>query len=141
MAVAAISSVENVVQGGPALVQINRLGQTNMEISYYTNHAMTIEKDALLGITEKLGQDDQLGELRVNKMTVNLKQKEPHFQDHRRKEEIYFGQCQIHQEDVADTVRQKYITLLLKHHEIVSDSLFDTGQPPMILNTKTKCCS
>jgi hypothetical protein len=49
-AVAVISSGTYVVQGGPALVQINRLGQTTMEVFNCTNHQMTIEKDSLLGI-------------------------------------------------------------------------------------------
>jgi hypothetical protein len=69
---AAISSGEHMVQGGPALVRINKLGQTNMEIFNCNNHAMTIEKKYLLGIIEKLKDEDQVGELRVNKMTVNL---------------------------------------------------------------------
>jgi hypothetical protein len=75
-ALAAISSGEHVVRGGPALVRVNRLGQTNMEIFNCTNHAMMIEKNSLLGIIEKIKDEDQVGELQVNKMTVNLEQKE-----------------------------------------------------------------
>jgi hypothetical protein len=72
--VATISSGEHVVQGGPALVRINKMGQTNMEIVNCTNHALT--KNAILRIIKKLMHEDKVGELKVNKMTVNLKQKE-----------------------------------------------------------------
>jgi transcriptional regulator CtsR len=72
--VATISSGEHVVQGGPGLVRINKMGQTNMEIVNCTNH--TITKDAILGIIKKLMHEDKVGELKVNEMTVNLKPKE-----------------------------------------------------------------
>jgi hypothetical protein len=51
-AVAIISSENHVVQGGPAFVWINRLGQTTMEIFNCTNHEMTIEADSLVGTVE-----------------------------------------------------------------------------------------
>jgi hypothetical protein len=60
---ATISSGEHVVQGGPALIQINSLGQTNMVIFHCTNHTMTINKHTILGIVEKLTNEDQVGEL------------------------------------------------------------------------------
>ncbi len=47
-----------------------------MEIFNCTNHAMTIEKNSILGIIEKLKDKDQVGELLINKMSVNLEQKE-----------------------------------------------------------------
>ncbi len=74
--VAAISSREQVVRGGPALVRINKMGQTNMEIFNCTNQVMTIKKNSLLGIIEKLKDEDQVGELHVYKMIVNLEQRE-----------------------------------------------------------------
>jgi hypothetical protein len=36
---------------------------------------MTIEKNSILGIIEKLKDEDQVGELQINEMTVNLEQK------------------------------------------------------------------
>jgi hypothetical protein len=53
-AVAVISSPDYVVQGGPALVRINRLGQATMEIFNCTNSVTTIEKDSFLGIIERI---------------------------------------------------------------------------------------
>ncbi len=53
-AMAVITSKDHVVQGGPALVRINRKGQTTMEIFNCTNHVMTIEANALVRIIEKL---------------------------------------------------------------------------------------
>jgi hypothetical protein len=64
-AIAAISSGEHVVQGGPALVLIYRIGQTNMEIFNCTNHAKTIDKDTIIGVVKKLTPEDQVGELKV----------------------------------------------------------------------------
>ncbi len=43
-----------------------------MEIFNCTNHVMTIEANALVGIVEKLSDDDKVGELNVNEMTVNI---------------------------------------------------------------------
>jgi hypothetical protein len=47
-----------------------------MEIFNCTNHAMTIENNSILGIIEKHKDEDQVGELQINKMIVNLEQKE-----------------------------------------------------------------
>jgi hypothetical protein len=73
-AVAVISSPDYVVQGGPALVRINRLSQATMEIFNCTNSVMTIEKDSFLGIIERFEENDTVGELNVNEMTVNIEQ-------------------------------------------------------------------
>ncbi len=67
---AIISSGNYVVQGGPALV--NRLGQTTTEVFNCTNHKKTIEADSLVGIFERLSEEDKVGELTVNDMTVNI---------------------------------------------------------------------
>ncbi len=37
---------------------------------------MTIENNSILGIIEKHKDEDQVGELQINKMIVNLEQKE-----------------------------------------------------------------
>jgi hypothetical protein len=57
-AIAAISSEKYIVQGGPALVKVNRLGQTSMEIFNCTNSVMTIDKDFLLGIIKRNSDQD-----------------------------------------------------------------------------------
>jgi hypothetical protein len=74
-AVAIISSKNYVVQGGPALVRINQLGQTTMEIFNCSNHEMTIEIDSLVGFVERLSEEDKVGELNINEMTVNIQKK------------------------------------------------------------------
>ncbi len=66
-AVAVISSKKYVVQGGPALVQINRLGQTTMEIFNCTNHKMTILADSLVGIVERRVNKTKLGNLTLTR--------------------------------------------------------------------------
>jgi hypothetical protein len=75
-AVAVTSSKKYVVQGGPALVGINQLGQTTMEIFNCANHEMTIEADFLLGIVERLSEEDKVGKLYVNEMTVNIQKQQ-----------------------------------------------------------------
>ena len=130
-AVAAISSGEHVVRGGPALVRVNRLGQTQMEIFNCTNHAMTIEKNSILGVIEKLKDEDQVGELQVNEMTVNLEQKDltPAAKITEKKKKYILDNVKFaRNEDLTEALKQKYIALLLEHHEAISNSLFDTGR-------------
>ncbi len=75
-AVAIISSGTYVVQGGPALAWIYRLGQATMEIFNCTNHQMTIKKYSLLGIVEQIYDKDEIVELNVNEMTVNIQKQQ-----------------------------------------------------------------
>ena len=65
-AVACIASDKHVIQGGPALVMINKNGQTTMEIFNCSNHQITIERDSMLGVAEKIHQDDKIEEMNVN---------------------------------------------------------------------------
>jgi hypothetical protein len=73
---AVISSGTYVIQGGPALVWINRLGQATMEIFNCTNHEITIEKDSLLGIVERISDKDKVRELNVTEMTANIQKQQ-----------------------------------------------------------------
>ena len=86
-AMATISSGEHVVQGGPALIQINSLGQTNMVIFHCTNHTMTINKHTILGIVEKLTNEDQVGEL-IWLLTWNRRRWNPLLRSQKKKENI-----------------------------------------------------
>ena len=80
-AVAVVSSKEHVVQGGPALVRVKKLGQVVMEIFNCTNSMMTIEKDTALGIIENIhANEDSVGELNVNNLTAQLEELEPNEQ-------------------------------------------------------------
>jgi hypothetical protein len=124
-AVAVINSKEHVVQGGPALVRINRVGQTTMEIFNCTNHVMTIEANSLVGIIEKLSDDDEVGELNVNEMTVNIpKQQLPPAKPLTAvKREYSLEHATL---NVPEEFKQKYLDLLLKHHEVISDNKYDS---------------
>ena len=124
---AVINSKDHVVQGGPALVRINRLGQTTMEIFYCTNHVMTIEANALMGIIEKLSDDDEVGELNVNEMTVNIqKQQLPPAKPLTAVQHQYILEHATL--NVLDSLKQKYLDLLLKHHEVISDNKYNLGK-------------
>jgi hypothetical protein len=109
---ATTSSWEHVAQGVPALVRINRIGQTNMEIFNCTNNVMAIEKDTILGRVKKLTQEDKVGEFKVNKMTVNLEQKEMKPSAKMMKEKRKYILDNVNftsNEDLTDSAKQKYM--------------------------------
>jgi hypothetical protein len=92
---------------------------------------MTIEKNSILGIIEKLKDEDQVGELQINEMTVNLEQKEltPAAKITEKKKKYILDNVKfVRKEELTEALKQKYIALLLEHHEAISNSLFDTGQ-------------
>ena len=126
-AVAVITSKDHVVQGGPALVRINKLGQTTMEIFNCTNHVMTIEAKAIVGIVEKLSDDDEVGELNVNEMTVNIQKQQlpPAKPLIAVKRQYILEHATL---NVPEEFKQKYLYLLLKHHRVISDNKFDLGK-------------
>ena len=110
-AVAIISSKYHMVQGGLALVWINRLGQTTMEIFNCVNHEMTIEADSHVGIVERLSEEDKVGELNIYEMTVNIqKQQLPPAKP------LTAAKCQYILEhstlNVSDSFNQMYLDLL-----------------------------
>ncbi len=126
-AVAIIASKDHVVQGGLALVRINRLGQTTMEIFICTNHVMTIEANALVGIVEKLSDDNEVEELNVNEMTVNIqKQQLPPTKPLTAVKRQYILEHAML--NVSEEFKHKYLDLLLKHHEVISDNKSDLGK-------------
>ena len=80
-AVAVVSSGEHLVQGGPALVRVNKLGQVVMEIFNCTNSVMRIKKDTALGVIENIHSNEgSVGELNVNDLTAQLEELEPNEQ-------------------------------------------------------------
>ena len=95
-AIAMVSSGEHVVQGGLALVRVNKLGQVVKEIFNCTRSVTRIKKDSALGIIEnKHSNEDSVGELNVNNLTAQLEEFKPKRTKttHSRKEEIYSRKC------------------------------------------------
>ncbi len=69
---------------------------------------MTIEKGALLGIIEKLGQEDQVEELQVKEMTVNL-ELSPSAKITEEKKKYVLNNVKFTKNDeIKDSVWQKY---------------------------------
>jgi len=143
-AVAAISSGEHVVQGGPALVRINKLGQKNMEIFNCTNHAIMIEKAFLLGLIEMLKPEDQVGELPVNQMTVNLEQKEmkptAKIMEEKKKYILYNVKF-ARNKDLTEALKQKYIAFywnIMKLSVTVSSTQAEVRTQLMIFNSRSR---
>ena len=65
-AVACIASDKHVIQGGQALVKINKNGQLTMEIFNCWNHQITIERDSMLGGVEKISEEEKIEEMNIN---------------------------------------------------------------------------
>ncbi len=101
-----------------------------MVIFHCTNHTMTINKHTTLGIVEKLTNEDQVRELKVNDMTVNLEQKEmkPSAQITEEKRKYILDKVKFaRNKDLTKSVKKKYVVLLLQHREAICNSLFKTG--------------
>jgi hypothetical protein len=126
-AIAVISSRDYVVQGGSAFVRINQLGQATMEIFNCTNSVMTIEKDSFLGVIERIKDSDTAVELNVNEITVNIEQTAlpTPTKITEEKKKYILDNAKL---NVPEEFRQRYIDLLLKHHEVVSSSKYNLGK-------------
>ncbi len=77
------------------MVRINRLGQATMEIFKCPNHRITIKKYSPLGIVERISDEDKVGELNVNEMTVNIQKQQlpPAKPLTKEKHQYIFGVC------------------------------------------------
>jgi len=97
-----------------------------MEIFNCTNSVVTIEKDSFLGIIERIKENDTVGELNVNEMTVNIEQTAlPTPTKITEEKKKYFLDNAKH--NVPEEFRQRYIDLW-KHHEVVSSSKYNLGK-------------
>ena len=127
-AVAAISSQEYVIQGGPALVKINRMGQTSMEIFNCTNHVMTIEKGSILGIIESIHEEeDSVAALDLDSLIATVEATPPNEQSKitEQKKKFIMENAKL---NVPEEFRQRYIDLLLRNHEVISSDKYDLGK-------------
>jgi hypothetical protein len=91
-----------------------------MEIFNCTNHKMTIEKNSLVGIIEKLSDKDEVGELNVNEMTINIQKQLPSAKPLTAVRRQYILEHPTL--NVQDSFKQNYLDLLLKHHEVIRDN-------------------
>jgi hypothetical protein len=98
-----------------------------MEIFKCSNHAITIKKDTLLGIVERISDGEEVGELNIAEMTVNIqKQQLPPAKSLTKEKRQYILEHATL--NVPDTFKQKYLDLLLKHHEVISDNKYNLGK-------------
>jgi hypothetical protein len=98
-----------------------------MAIFNCTNSVMTIEKDSFLGIIERIEENNTVGELNVNEMTVNIEQTElpTPTKITEEKKKYILNNAKL---NVPEEFRQRYMDLLLKYHEVVSSSKYDLGK-------------
>jgi hypothetical protein len=86
---------------------------------------MTIEKDSFLGVIERIEENDTVGELNVKEMTVNIEQMALPTPTTEEKKKYILDNAKL---NVPEEFRQRYIDLLLKHHEVVSSSKYNLGK-------------
>jgi hypothetical protein len=76
---------------------------------------------------ERISEDDEVGELKVNEMTVNIQKQPLQPAKPLTKEKCQF--ILVHAMlNVTDLFKQIYLDLLLKHHEVISDNKYNLGK-------------
>lgn len=129
-AVATVNSNEHVITGGPALIQINKMGQAQMEIFNCNAYPLTIKRDSIIGMVEQIlpEEEDSIAQLNVEEMTATLEKKiQVHPEEKITKEKEKFIR-EMANLNVPDEYRKRYTELLLKHHFVISSDKNDLGQ-------------
>ena len=124
-AIAAISCDEHIIQGGPAMVRINKLGQTTMEIFNCTSNIMSIEKNTRVGICENLLEEDVMQEVNVNTMTVTEQDSVPREELTAKKRKWIEENAQL---NVPEQYKEEYMKVLLENHDVISSNKYDLGK-------------
>ena len=127
-AVATVNSLEHVISGGPALVKVNRMGQAQMEIFNCTAYPVTIKRDSIIGMVEQLLPNEEIAQLDVEKMSATLENKIPIVPVRKLTEEKAKFIKEMANLNVPEEFRQRYIDLLLKHHQVISSDKNDLGK-------------
>ena len=123
--VAVVSSEEHVVQGGPAVVRVNKLGQVVIGDFQLYKQCDRIKKDSALGIIENIhSNEDSVGELNVKNLTAQLEELEPNSQKPitAEKKKYILENAQL---NVLEEFGARYIDLLLRNHEVISSNKYD----------------
>jgi hypothetical protein len=104
-----------------------RLGQAAMEIFNCTNYQIKTEKDSLIGIVEQISDVDEVGELNSNEMTVNIHKQLllPAKPLTKEKRHYILEDAML---NVPDMFKKKYLGLMLKDHEVISDNKYNLGK-------------
>ena len=125
-AVATVNSNEHVITGGPALVNINRMGQAQMEIFNCNAWPITIKRDSIIGMIEQLQPEEEIALLNVEEMSATLENKVPVITTKLTQEKEKFIR-EMANLNVPKQFQQKYIDLLVKHHQVISSDKNDLG--------------
>ena len=126
-AVAIISSDKHIIQGGPALVTVNKNGQVSMEIFNCSNHQITIDRDTMVGVIENIKNEDTIEEMNVNTLTTNEeKQKKPEVVIISQKQKDFIlANANL---NVPPEYKDRYLNLLLRNHDVISSNKYDLGK-------------
>ena len=127
-AIAVVNSNDYVLNGGPALIQLNQFGQAQMEIFNCTADPMTIKKDAIIGMIEKLHPEEEanISLLNVEEMVATMESRELPEREKLSTEKEKQIRTKI-ETSVPTNFRQKYLDLILEYHEIFSTKKREIG--------------
>lgn len=127
-AIAVVNSNDYVLSGGPAIVQLNQFGQAQMEIFNCTADPMTILKDSIIGMIEKLHPDEEasIAVLNVDEMVATLENNELPEKEKLTKEKEMQLRRKVEQSVPAE-FRKQYLDLCLEYHEIFNTVKRDLG--------------
>ncbi|MGV0994312.1 MAG: reverse transcriptase domain-containing protein, partial [Mycobacterium sp.] len=126
-AVAFIRSEEFIISGGPALVTINKMGQSTMEVLNCSAYPVTITKRSHIGSIEQIEEEDEVGVLNVNEMTMEIENTPLPAATKLTAEDKKYLLDNLHL-NVPEEFKQRYIDLIMKHHDVVSRGKYDLGK-------------
>ena len=126
-AIAFVRSHEHLISGGPSLIKINKCGQAVVEIFNCTAQPITIEEGAQIGYFERMDQEDFVHVLDPENLTYlaeTKKTKAPTVISEAKKKYIQLNAKLT----VPEEYKDKYLELLYKHHEVISEHKYDLGR-------------
>ena len=91
-------------------------------------YPVSIQKDSIIGIVEQLMPEEEIAQLNVEEMSATLENKIPTQHVLKITEEKRKFKKEMANLNVPEEFRQRYIDLLLKHHQVISSDKNNLGQ-------------
>ena len=110
-----------VIQGGPDLVKVNECGIASIMIQNCSPVEVTLERDEVVGFVEQIEETD-IQQIHPDRVKA-VKETASKLTEAKRK--FIMEKMNL---DVPDTYRQKFIDLLLRHHDVFSENKYDLGR-------------
>ena len=120
--------------GGPALIKINAIGQTVIEINNNSDQEIQLERNTFLGFIENI-EDFEIDRFQVEKLCVITENKQVLTKE---KRQYLLDNLKV---NAPTEEKQKYVDLILKHHTVFSYGKNDLGRADILqheIRLKTK---